>query len=312
MTETTLENQSQSVPMRGINTLLNWIRLYPLLYIGIFLLLFVFIFTYVGSRLTDRQLVRAGTTEIDLQPWQTIEYRIKGEDRSAFSVLGTDSQGRDVWALTLYGAPLTMYVGFLAALIGMSVGAALGFIGGFYGGIIDNIFKSFADILITVPVLMVLVVVAVTLKSSIDVTQQALIISAFIWMWPLRTIRSQVLTMRERAYISVSQISGANALEVIFLEMLPNLLPYLAATFATAVAAAMLTTIGMDALGLGPQNQPTLGNTIYWAIFYSAPFRGIWWWWAPPVAVLALVFGSLYMITAGLDTIANPRLRRHV
>ena len=118
--------------------------------------------------------------------------------------------------------------------------------------------------------------------------------------------------MRERAYVSVAQISGANVFEVIFLEMLPNLLPYLAASFATAVAAAMLATIGMDALGLGPQNQPTLGNTIYWALFYSAPLRGIWWWWAPPVVVLALVFGSLYMITAGLDPIANPRVRRQV
>ncbi len=287
-------------------------RQYPMLYSGLLLLIVMILFGVIGSQFVDPELARAGTTEIDLDPGQTIEYRVKGEDRSAFSLLGTDSQGRDVWSLTMLGTPLTIYVGFLAALIGMAIGTILGFIGGFYGGLFDHITRSLADMMITVPVLMILVVIAVTLKASIDVTQQALIISAVVWMWPLRTIRSQVLTMRERAYVSVAQISGANTFEVIFLEMLPNLLPYLAASLATTVAAAMLATIGMDALGLGPQNQPTLGNTIYWALFYSAPLRGIWWWWTPPVIVLALVFGSLYMITAGLDPVANPRLRRQV
>ena len=312
MLDTTIEHQEGSGFVRSLLAPFRWMKAYPTLWAGLFLLAFMVLFGIVGSQFVDPELARAGTVEIDLSPGQTVEYRVKGEDRRAFSVLGTDSQGRDVWAVTMLGTPLTIYVGFLAALIGMTIGTVLGFIGGFYGGIVDNFFKSFADMLITVPVLMILVVVAVTLKSSIDVTQQALIISAFVWMWPLRTIRAQVLSMRERAYISVAQISGANTFEVIFLEMLPNLLPFLAASLATAVATAMLTTIGMDALGLGPQNQPTLGNTIYWALFYSAPFRGIWWWWTPPVLALALVFGSLYLITAGLDPLANPRLRRQV
>ena len=310
--DTTLEFDADRRLSHRLLTPLRWVRTYRTLWGGLFLLLFMAVFGVIGSQFTDPELARAGTVEFDLPPWQTIEYRVKGEDRSAFSVLGTDSLGRDVWALTVIGTPLTMYVGFLAALIGMIIGTILGFVGGFTGGIIDNFFKSVADILITVPVLMILVVVAVTLKASVDVTQQALIIAAFVWMWPLRSIRSQVLTMRERPYITVAQISGANVLELIFLEMLPNLLPFLAASFATAVAVAMLTTIGMDALGLGPQNQPTLGNTIYWAIKYSAPLNGLWWWWTPPVLALGLVFGSLYLITAGLDPIANPRLRRQV
>ena len=310
--DSTLEIDADQSLSSRLLTPLRWVRTYPTLWAGVFLLLAMALFGVIGSQFQDSELARAGTVEFDLPPWQTVEYRVKGEDRSTFSVLGTDSLGRDVWALTVLGTPLTMYVGFLAALIGMIIGTVLGFIGGFTGGIIDNFFKSLADILITVPVLMILVVVAVTLKASVDVTQQAIIIAAFVWMWPLRAIRSQVLTMRERAYISVAQISGANVFELIFLEMLPNLLPFLAASFATAVAVAMLTTIGMDALGLGPQNQPTLGNTIYWAIKYSAPLNGLWWWWTPPVLALGLVFGSLYLITAGLDPIANPRLRRQV
>ena len=310
--DSTLEIEADRRLSHRLLTPFRWMRTYPTLWAGIFLLLGMALFGVIGSQFADPELARAGTVDFDLPPWQTIEYRVKGEDRSTFSVLGTDALGRDVWALTVLGTPLTMYVGFLAALIGMIIGTILGFVGGFVGGIIDNFFKSVADILITVPVLMILVVVAVTLKASVDVTQQAIIIAAFVWMWPLRAIRSQVLTMRERPYITVAQISGANVLELIFLEMLPNLLPFLAASFATAVAVAMLTTIGMDALGLGPQNQPTLGNTIYWAIKYSAPLNGLWWWWTPPVLALGLVFGSLYLITAGLDPIANPRLRRQV
>ena len=73
---------------------------------------------------------------------------------------------------------------------------------------------------------------------------------------------------------------------------------------------AILAPVGMSALGRGPQNVPTLGNPVYWALFYSAPLRGLWWWWVPPIITLGIVFIGLYLVTAGLDQIANPRLRR--
>lgn len=271
--------------------------LHPLLFIGVGLLVTVTLTGVIGTRFMDPDLYRAGSTPLDLPPSR--EY-----------LLGTDSMGRDQLAVMLRGTPLTLQVGFLAAFIGMGVGIVLGFIGGFSGGWLDNLFKGLADILITIPALLILVVVAVSLTGPVDIMLQTLVIASVSWMWPLRTIRAQVLTMRERAYVSVAELSGASRLEIIFLEMLPNLLPYLAASFAATAAIAILTTIGMDALGLGPQNVPTLGNTIYWALFYSAPMRGLWWWWAPPIAVLGTVFIGLYLITAGLDQIANPRLRR--
>ena len=303
---------STNATLRGARTLSRWMRHYPLLWSGIILLLLVIIVTVIGRQFIDPELIRAGTVQLDLPPGSSLDYRVKGEDRTGIAILGTESQGRDVWSLVMYGTPLTLWVGILSALIGMAIGTALGFLGGFVGGWLDSVFRGVSDILITVPVLLILIVVALTMKRSVDVTYQALIIAAVVWMWPLRTIRAQVLSMRERAYVSVAQISGASLWEVIFLEMLPNLLPFLAASFASTVAVAMLTTIGMDALGLGPQNDPTLGNTIYWALQYSSHLNGIWWWWLPPVIVLALVFGALYLITAGLDPIANPRLRRQV
>ena len=92
-------------------------------------------------------------------------------------------------------------------------------------------------------------------------------------------------------------------------EVLPNLLPYLAASFVTAVSRAILATIGLEALGLGPQNELTLGMMIYWSQFYSAILRGLWWWWVPPVVVIALVFIALLLTSAGLDRVVTARLR---
>jgi len=110
--------------------------------------------------------------------------------------------------------------------------------------------------------------------------------------------------------VQVARRSGMGTPEIIVRELLPNLLPFLAASFVGAVSYAILASIGLEALGLGPQNDPTLGMTVYWAIQFNAPLRGLWWWWLPPIfAVVTLILG-LTMLTMGLDEIANPRLRR--
>jgi len=226
--------------------------------------------------------------------------------------LGTDTVGRQMLPVVIYGTPLTMRVGLMAGCIGLGVGILFGFIAGYYGGWIDNLLRGAADVFLTVPGLMILVVIASSLHTALDVNTQALVVSTLAWMWPTRTIRSQVLTMRERTYIQVARLSGVSGLEIVFKEILPNLLPYLAASLVSAVSSAILASIGLEALGLGPQNEPTLGMTIYWAMYYTALIRGLWWWWAPPIAIIVLVFIGLFLISAGLDQIANPRLRRVV
>ncbi len=280
-----------------MSKVLHLFRSYPLLIAGVSLMVAILMFGIIGAMFVDKSLTRPGKFPLDQPP-------------STELWLGSDGQGRDSLAVVIYGTPLTLQVGFIAASIGLAFGVLLGFVGGYYGGAIDNIFRGAADILITIPVLLILVVLAVTLTGPVNVTLQALVIASVSWMWPTRTIRAQVLTMRERPYVSVASLSGSNTFEIIFFEMLPNLLPFIMASFVTAMAAALLTTIGMDALGLGPQNEVTLGSTIYWSIRNSAQLNGIWWWWAPPVAILGLVFISLYMVSVGMDKIANPKLRR--
>ncbi len=224
--------------------------------------------------------------------------------------LGTDDQGRDLLATLIVGLPDTLRIGFLAGAIGLGLGIVLGFLSGYIGGVVDAVIRIAVDTLLTVPGLLILITLAASIKTFISVNIMALVIASLAWRHPTRIIRAQVLTMRERAYVQVARRSGMNTAEIIVRELLPNLFPFLAASFVGAVSGAILFSIGLEALGLGPQNQPTLGMTIYWSIRFNAILRGMWWWWFPPIVALVVLFIGLLLLTIGLDEIANPRLRR--
>src|SRR5438093_337659 len=148
---------------------------------------------------------------------------------------------------------------------------------------------------------MLLCLLLIGLVGPLIVDVMALVIASVAWRQPTRTVRSQVLTLRERAYVQVARLSGVNTFGIIVKEILPNMLPYLAASFVGAVGYAILASIGLEALGLGPQNDPTIGMTIYWAIHFNALLRGMWWWWIPPILVVVTLFIGLFLLTAGLD-----------
>ena len=272
-------------------------RRYPQLFLGLFIVLAILLFGPIGALFVDLEGAKVGSAPVDQSP--SVKYP-----------LGTDTHGRELLPVILLGTPLTIRMGLMAGAIGLGVGIILGFIAGYLGGFVDNIIKGAADVLLTVPGLLLLVVIATSIKGAISVNLMALVVSLLAWMWPTRTIRSQVLTMREREFVPMAKLSGMNSLEIIVLELMPNLLPYLAASLVGAVASAILASIGLEALGLGPQNQTTLGMTIYWAIYFTSLLRGLWWWWAPPILIIVLTFVGLFLIAAGLDEIANPRLRR--
>jgi peptide/nickel transport system permease protein len=235
-----------------------------------------------------------------------------GQAPSAKFPLGTDSQGRDLMAVMIAGAPLTLYMGLLAGFIGTAVGTVLAFAGAYYGGWLDAIVRGVVDVGLTIPTFLVLIIFAISIHSAMTIEQMALVVAALAWLWPTRTIRAQVLTMRERAYVHVARLSGASGLRIIFTELMPNLLPYLAASLVGAVAAAVLASLGLEALGLGAVDAPTIGMTIYWVIFYGALLQGMWWWFLPPIAIVVVLFMGLFSLSAGLDELANPRLRQNI
>jgi len=222
--------------------------------------------------------------------------------------LGTESNGRDMLAVLIVGAPRSLRVGLIAAGIGMLVGIFLGFSAGFMGGWVDNVIRTISDAVITIPSLAVLIVISAYVRS-VSVENMALLLALFAWPGPTRLIRAQVLTMRERGYVQMARLSGASRFDIMFREMMPNLMPYLAASFTGNVSGAILAATGLEALGLGPTRIPTLGMTIFYAIRAAAILRGMWWWWGIPIAILVVIFSGLFLMTIGLDEIANPRLR---
>ncbi|MFN8225000.1 MAG: ABC transporter permease [Gaiellales bacterium] len=224
-------------------------------------------------------------------------------------VLGTDSQGRDTLAVVVVGAPRTLYIGLVGAGLGVAIGTLLGFISGFRRDWVDAVITTGTDVMLTIPGLAVLVVIA-SFFTDMSTTTLGLIMALFAWPIPTRVLRSQVLSLRERGYVQMAQLSGASTLRVTFGEMLPNLLPYLAATFTATLAGVILAVTGLETLGLGSTRLPTLGTTVNAALQASAVFRGMWWWWGPPVVLLIVIFLSLFLMMAGLDEVSNPRLRK--
>ncbi len=225
---------------------------------------------------------------------------------------GTDRQGRDLLAVMVAGTPLTLRIGFIAGFLGVGLGSILGFVSAYYRGKVDAIIRSIVDIGLTVPGLLVLIIIAVSIKEGLTVDQMAIIVASLAWLNPTRTIRAQVLSLRERAYVEVARLSGMSGPEIIVKELMPNLLPYLAATLVNAVSNAILASVGLEVLGLGPIDSPTLGMTLYWVNYNAALINGWWWWWTAPIVAILLVFLGLFFLTVGLDELANPRLRRAV
>jgi len=270
----------------------------PRLVAGLSILMFLLLFWLVGSRVMDTTArSRPLSGPPDMEP-------------SAEYWLGTDTAGRELLPVLIEATPRAFEVGLMAGFVGLMIGTVLGFTAGYFGGKVDTLISGLADTLLPIPALAVLVVIASTIKTTLTVEIMALIVASLAWMTPTRTIRAQVLTMRERSYVEIARLSGTHPIQIIFQELLPNLLPYLAASFVSAVGAAVLASLGLEALGLGPQSEPTLGMTIFWSIYYGALLRGMWWWWGGPLVVIVLLFTGLFLVAAGLDEIANPRVRR--
>ena len=262
---------------------------------GLLLLLALYLFGFIGSQLMSAKRADMGANPLNLGP--TGEYP-----------LGTDGLGRDMLAVMVIGIPNTFKIGFLAGAVGLVIGTFIGLLGGYYRGYADTVFSSFADVMLVIPTLAILITVSAYVRV-VTVEIMALIVGLLAWPLPARVIRSQTLSLRDRLFVEVAKLSGANDFEIITFQILPNLTAYLAASFVGAVSSGILTAVGLEVLGLGPQNVPTIGRTLFYAFKYTALFRGMWWWWGPPVVTLAIIFTGLFQMSISLDKYANPRLR---
>ncbi|MBO3809166.1 MAG: ABC transporter permease [Candidatus Brockarchaeota archaeon] len=225
------------------------------------------------------------------------------------NILGTDSFGRDIYVQLSYSITNSLKIGITAALVGIMVGSFLGFIAGYYGGIVDAVIRTAIDVMLSIPSLLILLLIASFVRGVLDVFRVALIISLFSWAWPARQARSQVLSLKEREFINVARLSGMSGYEIIIFEIMPHLLQWMTAAFASMTISSILMESSLSVLGLGPQKDLTLGMMLYWALNFVALYRGLWWWWVPVILVLIILFFSLYLMHVGLDRFINPKLR---
>lgn len=279
----------------------------PKLIWGAGLLLSIIFIGIVGRFVWDLDLVFTGSSPLKLPPLGF--ENLRGQPGFKAHPIGTDGGGRDMLAMIIIGAPNTLFVGLLASLIGMSIGIILGFSAGFLGGRIDDTIRVGADVMITIPPLLILVVFQ-SAFGDVTLTMMALLIAGFVWQSPTRLIRAQVLSMKQSGYVQMAQLSGASTTHIMFREMMPNLVPYLFGSFIASVTTSIVTAVGLEVLGLGPQRIPTLGRTIYEAINAGALIQNLWWWWGIPTLLLGVIFIGLLLINLGLDEVSNPRLRK--
>jgi peptide/nickel transport system permease protein len=266
----------------------------PLLIAGIGLFLLLLAFSLLGPLLVDTGMAAIGAVPARRPP-------------SPAHWLGTDGQGRDMVAALIVGLPQSLRISLFAGVLGLLIGIVLGLMAAYFHGWVDVVIRTLSDVVMTIPGIAVLVLVATNVRiMTVDLI--GLIVASIAWMYPTRTIRSQTLSIISRPYIDVARVNAVGGLRLLATEVLPNLLPFIAASFVTGVSSALLATIGLEALGLGPQNELTLGGIIYWAQYNGAILRGMWWWWLPPVVLIALIFLSLLMTSIGLDRIVNNRL----
>jgi peptide/nickel transport system permease protein len=267
--------------------------------IGAFVILTLLIVALVGGRLIGPQPLRSGA----FLPKQGV-----AAGGNVALLLGSTSLGQSILAQLFQALPNSMLVGLIAAIIGTTVGAGLGLISGYFGGKVDAVLRVVNDVFLSVPSLLFLILIA-ALVRGFGVPAMAVTIGCFAWAWPARAVRAQVLSLKERPFVQVGLLSGLSGIEIVWGELMPHLLPWLGANFVNAFIAAILAESGLSILGLGPQNEMTLGMMIFWALNYGALLQNLWWWWATPVLMLIVLFMSLYLVHLGLDEVSNPRLR---
>jgi len=222
-------------------------------------------------------------------------------------LLGTTEVGSDVLSQLLVGARVSIVVGFAAAVISAVLGAAVGLIGGYFGGLTDKTFDAFENWFLVIPQLPLMVVLARLLNPSLGVL--ILVIGLTSWAGTGRIVRSQVLTLKERAFVERARALGASDWHIIRRHILPNALPLIFANTVLIVAVAILAEAGLSFLGLGDPSNISWGTMIENGFSAGAPSAGAWWYLIPPGLCITVLVFAIGLLGYVWEQHINPRLQ---
>ena len=197
-------------------------------------------------------------------------------------ILGTNSKGQDVFWEATFAIRNSFVIALIAGLLSRIVAILVGFTSGYKGGLTDRILMGISDGLLVIPLFLILVMVAMLLRDAMTLVNTGLLLAFFGWAWDARTIRSQVLSLREREFTQTSILSGNGTLSLVNKEYLPFTMPLIFSTLINNIGWAIGMEIVLAILGLVRLEIPTLGTTLQWAISYQAILLGHWWWILTP------------------------------
>lgn len=218
--------------------------------------------------------------------------------------LGTDSLGRDITAGIFYGARISLLVGFVSIGFALVIGILVGAFAGYYGGWVDDTLMRITELFQTIPQFMLAIVIVAIMGASI----QATILSLGVVSWPTvaRLVRGEFLALRERAFVHSCIVIGMGDLRIIFVQILPNVLPSITVMSTVLIATAILLESALSFLGFGDPNVITWGTMIGMG---KGQLRDAWYIIAVPGAALLVTALALNLVGEGLNELMNPRLR---
>ncbi|HVL54402.1 MAG TPA: ABC transporter permease, partial [Vitreimonas sp.] len=235
-------------------------------------------------------------------------------------ILGTDRLGRDILNLTVQGTRVSMVIGLLATLITVFIGVVIGIVSGFVGGAVDTVLMRITDFFLVLPTFVLALILAPILLDIIGTQAQLfgmrmtliviiVVIGITSWASTARIIRSQTLSLRERAFVDRARVIGAGPAWIMRRHILPNVVNLIVANTVLVFAAAVLTETTLSFIGLGDPFQPSWGQLLNQAQGDGAPGLGAWWNLAPPGIAIILVVLAFTLVGSALDDILNPKLR---
>ena len=225
--------------------------------------------------------------------------------------LGTDVQGCDTLAQIVHGSRDVLLVSFLAAIFAIAIAVIVGVTSGFIGGLVDQIFMVVINLFLTVPSLPVMMVFAAVFRVKNPISF-GLILAIWMWAGLARAIRSQVLSLKEQKFIEAANLLRLGIYHIVFAELLPHVVPYVAINFISMMRTAINASIGLMFLGIVPFSRTNWGMMLRMAMMQGVIYapNGVYYLLSPVFAIALLQIGG-YFFAHGMDEIFNPRLRAH-
>lgn len=226
--------------------------------------------------------------------------------------LGTDNFGADVMTKLASSIGVSLRIGLLAGLIATAIGLVIGLLSGYLGGWVDNLLVFITNLFTVIPSFVILILIANSVgQAARGPMMVALIIGCTGWPWTARSVRSQVLSLRNRDHVNLSKLSGHSLPRIVAVDILPYLASYVVMAMILQISSGILSEAQLSMLGLGPSTAEatTLGLMMNWAQKFGALTSMSWWAFIPVVISIALITFSLNLMNTGLDQVFNPQLR---